>query len=73
MFQAPPPPPSPQIAKDVNVFTYEQLMNLLSIVFPSCTYVSSVRRSSCYATLVLLDSTCASPGPPKNGKMFVGH
>ena len=52
IIQAPPPPPPPRgphIAKDVNIFTY--MYNLLSpamvtIVFPCCTYVSSVMMSS---------------------------
>ena len=39
-----PPPPGPHLGKDVNVFKY--MLDLLSIVFPCCTYVSSVMRSS---------------------------
>ena len=50
LFKHPPPPPrAPHIAKDVNIFTY--MSNYLSpamitIVFPCCTYVSSVMMSS---------------------------
>ena len=41
IIEAPPPPPGPQIAKDVNVFTYEKLSILVVH-----NYVSSVMRSS---------------------------
>ena len=41
IIEAPPHPPGPQIAKDVNVFSVK---NLLSIFFLCCTYISSVMR-----------------------------
>ena len=40
----PPPPPGPHLAKDVTKFYI--YVKTLSIVFPCCTYVSSVMRSS---------------------------
>ena len=84
IIEAPPPPPQgPQIATDVNVFTYEKL--ILSIAIPCCTYVSSVTYYPLFFlvvhmypvwwglhdTLVPLDSTYASPGPPKDGNKIM--
>ena len=43
IVELPPPPPGLQIAKDVNVSTYEKL---IIYCFFLCTYVSSVMRSS---------------------------
>ena len=42
IIEAPPPPSGPQIAKEFNA----HMKNLLFLVFPICTYVSSVMRSS---------------------------
>ena len=43
--EVPPPPPGPQIAKDL-MLMFSHMKNLVCIVVPYCTYVSSVMRYS---------------------------
>ena len=66
-WSPPPPPPGSQIAKDVNVFTYEKLI----IHCYSMLHILSPMWWGLHATLVTLDSTYTSPGPPKNGNKIM--
>ena len=62
----PPPPPAPQIATDVNVFIWKTYYALLIVV----VHLSPVWWGL-HDTLVPLDSTYASPGPPQNGNKIM--
>ena len=61
------PPPRPQIAKDVNVFhiwkTYYLLFFFVVLMSPVCWGL--------HGTLIPLDSTYSSPGPPKIKKKLI--
>ena len=61
-----PLPPGPQIATDVNVFICKTYYALLIVV----VHLSPVGWGL-HDTLVPLDSTYASPGPPKNGNKIM--
>ena len=66
LLNPPPPPPGPQIATDVNVFIWKTYYALLIVV----VHLSPVWWGL-HDTLVPLDSTYASPGPPKNGNKIM--
>ena len=58
-----PPPPGPQIAKDVNVATYEKRIIYCFSLLYLCLQCDEDFMTD---TLIPLDSTYGSPGPPKN-------